>query len=102
MKTVFVDLDESMLDLEDYLVERDLQAAGIEAIRRARRCGTDYVIWEDGRVKSLKPNETAPYEERALENLDRLNRMIGELQKQQLDSDLLVLNETPPPKPPKA
>ena len=54
----------------------------LDAIRRARRFGTDFVIEEDGQAKSLRPEETAPYEKRLLENLDRLNRRIAELQGQ--------------------
>lgn len=89
------DWDESFLDLEDYQAERALQGAALDAIMRARRCGTDYVIWEDGRVKSLKPNETASYEKRALENLDRLNRKIAELLSHEAPSAALALNERP-------
>jgi len=79
MKTRIEDWDESFLDLEDYQVERAATRAAVDAIHRARRCGTCYVIWEDDRVKSVKPDETGPYEKRLLENLDRLNRKIAEL-----------------------
>jgi DNA-directed RNA polymerase specialized sigma24 family protein len=87
------DWDESILDVEDYQVERALTNAALDAIRRARRCGTDFVVEEDGRAKSLKPNETAAYEKRFLEDLDRINRKIAELQAQ--NPSALALNETP-------
>jgi len=93
MKAKLEDWDESILDVEDYKVERALTNAALDAIYRARRCGTDYVIWEDDRVKSIKPNETAPYEKRLLEDLERLNRKIAELQAQ--TPNPLSLNEKP-------
>ena len=92
MKMQFEDWDESFLDLEDYQVERALTNAALDAIRRARRFGTKYVIWEDERVKSLGPEETAPHEQRLLENVERLNRKIAELQAQQPNA--LELNES--------
>ncbi len=93
MKTKIEDWDESFLDIEDHQVERALTNAALDAMYRARRCGTDYVIEENGRAKSLRPNETAPYEKRLLENLDRLNRKIAELQAQ--SPNALTLNEKP-------
>ncbi len=93
MKTRIEPWDESLLDAEDYQVERALTNAALDAIRRARRFGTDYVIWEDDRVKSVKPHETAPYERRLLEDLERLNRKIAELQSQ--SPNALSLNEKP-------
>jgi hypothetical protein len=83
--------DESFLDIEDYQVERALTNAGLDAIRRARRCETDFVVEEDGKPKSLRPEETEPYERRFLQDLDRINRKISELEKQSPSS----LNETP-------
>jgi DNA-directed RNA polymerase specialized sigma24 family protein len=91
MKMQFEEWDDSFLDLEDYQVERALTNAALDAIRRARRFGTRYVIWEDERVKSLAPDETAPHEHRLLENVERLNRKIAELQAQ--DPNALELNE---------
>ena len=93
MKTIIEDWDESFLDLEDYQAERAMQNAALTAIRRARQCGTSYVIWEDDQMKELKPNETEPYEQRGLQNLQRLNRKIAELQK--LSPEALALNERP-------
>lgn len=93
MKTQIEDWDDSFLDADDYRVERALQGAALDALHRARRCGTDFVIWEDDRVKSLKPNETAPHEKLMLENLDRLNRKIAELEGQLPNA--LSLNERP-------
>ena len=49
MKTIIEDWDESFLDLEDYQAERAMQNATLEAIRRARRCGTSYVFMRTGR-----------------------------------------------------
>jgi ribulose kinase len=83
MKIQFEDWDESFLDLEDYQVERALTNAGLDAIRRARRFGTKYVIWEDERVKLLGPDETKPHEQKLLENLEHLNHKIAELQAKQ-------------------
>ena len=82
MKTRIEEWDESFLDVEDYQVERAATRAALEAIQRSRRFGTDYVIEENGRAKSVKPNETGPYEKRLLETLDQLNRKIAELQAQ--------------------
>jgi hypothetical protein len=93
VKTQIEDWDDSFLDADDYRVERALQGAALDALQRARRCGTDFVIWEDGRVRSLKPNETAPHEKLMLENLDRLNRKIAELEGQLPNA--LSLNERP-------
>ena len=93
MKTKVEEWDESFLDLEDYQVERAATRAALDAIERSRRFGTDYVIEENGRTKSVKPNETGPYEKRLLENLDQLNRKISELQAKQPNA--LELNEKP-------
>jgi hypothetical protein len=82
MKAKIEEWDESFLDAEDYQVERALTNAALDALRRARRCGTDFVVEEEGRAKSVRPEETAPYEKRLLEDLDRLNRKISELQGQ--------------------
>ena len=92
MKLRAEEWDESILDAEDYRVERALQRGALEALRRARRCGTDYVIREHGQVKSLRAQEAAPYEKLMLENLERLNRKIAELEGQSASS--LSLNET--------
>ncbi len=89
MNTGIEDWDESILDLEDYQVERAANRAALDAIDRARRFGTKYVIWEDGRVKSLGPDETEPYRRKLLENVDRLNCKITELEKR----GALALNE---------
>ena len=69
-------LDESSMDLDDLATERDLQLAAVDAIRRARRFGTAYVIWEDERIKQVPPDQTAPYEERLLASAERLNQRI--------------------------
>jgi DNA-directed RNA polymerase specialized sigma24 family protein len=82
MNTRIENWDESFLDAEDYQVERALTNAALDAIRRARRFGTDFVVEEGGKAKSLRPEETAPYEKRLLEDLDRLNRRIAELRGQ--------------------
>ena len=96
MKTIIEDWDESIMEAEDYQVERAMQNAALDAIRRARRCGTSYVIFEDNRVKALRPDETAPYEARGIKNLDRLNRKISELQKN--SAEPFALNDRPPQK----
>ncbi len=93
MKTIIEVWDESFLDLENYQIERAVQNAELDAIRRARQCGTSYVIYEDGRVKSLRPHETEPYEKRGLQNLERLIKKIAELQK--LSPETLALNDQP-------
>jgi hypothetical protein len=93
MKARIETWDESFLDAEDYQVERALTNGALDAIRRARRFGTDFVIEEDGKPKSLRPDETAPYEKRLLEDLDRLNRKILELQGQ--SGQPFSLNERP-------
>ena len=93
MKTKIEDWDESFLDIEDYQVERAATRAALEAIYRARQFGSKYVIWEDGRVKSVPAEETAPYEKRLLENVERLSRKIAELQAQ--NPNALTLNDKP-------
>ncbi len=90
MKAKIEPWDESFLDMEDYQVERAMTNAALDAICRARRCGTDFVIEEDGKPKSLRPDQTAPYEKRLREGLDRINRKIAELEKQSPSS----LNES--------
>ena len=85
--------DESFLDVEDYQVERALTNGALDAIRRARRFATDFVIEEHGKTKSLRPEETAPYEKRLLGDLERLNRKIAELQAQ--SGQPFSLNERP-------
>jgi hypothetical protein len=91
MKTKIEDWDESILDVEDYQVERALTNAALDAIHRARQFGTDFVIEEDGKTKCLRPNETAPYEKRFLEDLERINLKIAELQAKQPNA--IELNE---------
>jgi len=89
----FEDWDESFADLEHYQVERALNRAALDAIHRARRCGTKYVIWENDRVKTLGPDETESHEKLLLSNVERLNRKIAELQPQ--SPAALTLNEKP-------
>jgi hypothetical protein len=93
MKMRIENWDESFLDLEDYQVERALTNGALDAMRRARQFGTDFVVEEEGKPKSLRPEETAPYEKRLLEDLDRLNRKISQLQCN--SSGPLSLNEKP-------
>jgi hypothetical protein len=87
--------DESFLDIEDYQVERSAVGAALEAIRQARRFGTNFTIWENNQVKSVPAIETAPYEQKLLRRLEELNQRIKQLQ-QELGSDL-VLRETAKP-----
>jgi len=47
-------------------------------------------------MKTLKPDETGPYEKRLLESLEKLNRKIAELQAENPNG--LSLNERPPEK----
>jgi hypothetical protein len=93
MKMRIENWDESVLDLEDYQVERALTNGALDAMRRARQFGTDFVVEEEGKPKSLRPEETAPYEKRLLEDLDRLNRKISQLQGN--SSGPFSLNEKP-------
>lgn len=84
--------DESTMDIEDLEVERDCQLAAVDAIRRARRFGTFYVIREDDQIKEIPPDKTGPYEERLLAHADRLNRRIAELRAEEQN---LQLNDRP-------
>ena len=93
MKTKIEDWDESFLDVEDYQVERAANNAAIDAIRRARRFGTKYVIWENDGLKEVAPEQTAPYEKTLLENVERLSRKIAELQGH--SSNPYAFNEKP-------
>jgi len=93
MKTKIEDWDESFLDLEDYQVERAANNAAIDAIRRARRFGSKYVIWENDRVKEVPPEETGPYEKALLESVERISAKIAELQAQKPNA--LELNDKP-------
>jgi hypothetical protein len=76
-------LDESTMDVEDLQAERDLQLAAVDAIRRARRFGTFYVIRENEKIKKIPPDETGPNEERLLASAARLDRRIAELRSQE-------------------
>ena len=96
MKTVIEQLTDDFLDLEDFQAERALQLAALDAMDRAKRCGTGFVVWESDRVRVLKPDETGDYRQRATQNLDRINRKIAELQK--LSPETLALNDRPPQK----
>lgn len=96
MKTIIEDLTDDFLDVEDFQVERALQHAALDAMDRAKRCGTGFVVWENERVRILKPDETGEYRQRATQNLDRLNRKIADLQK--LSPESLMLNDRPPQK----
>ena len=80
MNTLIEELTDSFLDLEDFQAERALQHAALDAMDRARRCGTGFVITDSGGVRSLSPEETEPYRRRGLENLDRINRKIADLE----------------------
>lgn len=97
MKLNYEVMDESTMDLEDLQVERDLQLAAVDAIRRARRFGTFYVIREDDEIKRIPPDKTAPYEARLLAHAEKLNRRIAQLQSAQSAPAEMVLNEAPPP-----
>jgi hypothetical protein len=92
--------DESTMDIEDLQVERDLQLASVDAIRRARRCGTYYVISEDDQIKQIPGDKTGPYEEKLLASAARLDRRIVELQSRQAQEPAAVLNDLPAPKNP--
>ena len=94
MKFEVIEIDESEMDIEDLEVEKTLQLAAVDAIRRARRCGTYYVIEEEDKVKLIPGDKTGPYETRLLARADELGRRVTELRSQ----EQLVLNETPPPK----
>ncbi len=92
MKLKYELMDESTMDIEDLEVERDLQLAAVDAIRRARRFGTFYVIEVGDEVKHIPPDKTGPYEERLLAHAERLNRRIDELR---APSQNAVLNDHP-------
>jgi hypothetical protein len=97
MKKEFELFDESTMDVEDLQAERDMQLAAVDAIRRARRFGTFYVIREDDKVKKVPPDQTAPYEENLLTSAARLDRRIVELLQSQSSS--AILNDRPVDKP---
>ena len=96
MKTVIEDLSDDFLDVEDFQVERALQHAALDAMDRAKRYGTGFVVWENDRVRILKPDKTGEYRQRATQNLERLNRKIAELQK--LSPKARAMNDRPPQK----
>jgi len=100
MKLNFIEIDDSELDIDDLQVERDMQLAAVDAIRRARRCGTYYVISENGQIKEIPGDKTAPYEERLLASAAKLDRRITELQSHELQESAAVLNDRPATKPP--
>jgi hypothetical protein len=101
MKLDFIEIDESEMDVEDLLAERDMQLAAVDAIRRARRCGTYFVITEDDQIKRIPGDKTGPYEERFLASAARLDRRVAELQSRQEQEPAAVLNDLPAPKNPK-
>jgi hypothetical protein len=100
MKLDFIEIDESEMDIEDLQVERDMQLAAVDAIRRARRCGTYYVISEDDQIKKIPGDKTGPYEERLLARAARLDRRVAELQSLQTQESPAILNDLPAPKNP--
>jgi hypothetical protein len=89
MKFEYEVVDDSQLDIDDWEVERDMQLAAVDAIRRARRFGTMFVISHD---KQIPPDQTGPYEERFLAEAERINRRIAELKAQDQNS---MLNDRP-------
>ena len=93
MNTAIEDLTDDFLDVEDFQVERALQHAALDAMDRAKRSGTGFVVWENERVRILKPDETGEYRQRATQNLERLNRKIADLQK--LSPEALAMNDRP-------
>jgi hypothetical protein len=92
MNSEFDLLDESTMDLEDLQAERDMQLAAVDAIRRARRFGTFYVIRENNRIKRIPPDQTGPNEERLLAIAARLDRRIAELRSRE---ETTALNDRP-------
>ena len=102
MKLEIIAIDESEMDLEDLLAERDMQLAAVDAIRRARRFGTKFVISEDEQVKLIPGDKTGPYEERLLASAARLDHRIAELQASQVEESAAVLNDKPAPKKPQS
>ena len=93
MKTIIEELTDDFLDLEDFQVERSLQFAALDAMDRAKRCGTGFVVWENDRVRVLKSDETGEYRQRATQNLERINKKIAELQN--LSPETLAMNDRP-------
>jgi hypothetical protein len=87
--------DESIMEVEDYQVERALTNAALDAIHRARRFGTNFIIEQNGVTCALKPNETGPQEKLLLETLARLNKKIAEMEAQ--NPNALTLNDKPKP-----
>src|SRR5438477_9398421 len=96
MKPMIIDDPEgNLFEIEDWQAERDLQLAALDAMHRAREFNTEYVIWEDGEVKCLKPNETEKYERAGLENLKEINRRIAELEKREMHEPMVLKDEPP-------
>ncbi|MBI5385195.1 MAG: hypothetical protein HZA90_10985 [Verrucomicrobia bacterium] len=93
MKTVLEPWDESIMDLEDYQAERAMQKGIIHAMRRARALGTDFIMEDAGKMKKVPPRDTPRLEQQALANLDRLNRIIAELEAKRTSA--AVLNDRP-------
>jgi hypothetical protein len=93
MKINYELMDDSNLDAEDLEAERDLQLAAVDAIRRARRFGTSWVIREGNVIKDIPPDQTAPYEDRLLASAAVINQRILAL-KRIAPSDL-SLNDKP-------
>lgn len=87
VKTRYELPDESTMGLEALAAERDLQLAAVDAIRRARRCGTMFVIREEDVTQRIPPDQTGPYEANLLASAERLNERIQAL-KQSAPSDL--------------
>ena len=86
-------IDDSIMELEDYQAERALAKAALDAIERAARFGTDFVVEENGKTISLRPHETGQYKLRFLEDLERVNKKIAEMQAE--NPNVLTLNDKP-------
>jgi len=95
MTLEFIEIDDSEMDIEDLQTERDLQLAAVDAIRRARRCGTYYVLSEDDQVKLIPGDQTGPYEESLLLSASKLDQRIAELQAYQVEEPAAILNDKP-------
>lgn len=101
MTNVSYNWSDDLLELEDYQELRAFQNAQLDAIHRARRFGTTFVVEREGGLTALSPDQTVELERQGEQRLAELSRKIAELRTSQPDHAALVLNETPTSQPPR-
>ena len=78
--SVVEDWSDDFLDLEDWKELRAFQNAQLDALRRARRFDSEFIVLEAGKILALAPNQTADIERDGESNLVQINKNIAALE----------------------